>query len=69
MAIYATEMTKLEVSGNLVVLQPGSSKLFSKNDVIIKYEVAQNSNVPRFIVFYYYTMGDVDVFNYTTPNV
>ena len=39
MAIYAIDMTKLEVNGNLVTLQPGSSQLFSKNDFIVKYEV------------------------------
>ena len=32
MATYAIEMTNLEVNGNLVTLQPGSSQLFSEND-------------------------------------
>ena len=39
MAIYAMEITKLEVSGNLVILQPGSS--FSENNIIMKYKVNQ----------------------------
>ena len=46
MAIYAIEMTKIEVIGNLTALQPGSSKLFSKNDVITKYEVVLSPNPP-----------------------
>ena len=31
MAVYAINMTKVEVNGNLVTLQPGSSQLFSEN--------------------------------------
>ena len=55
MAIYAIEMTKLEVNGNLVTLQPGSSQLFSENDFTMKYEVEQSSmNSSSFIVFHYY---------------
>ena len=53
MAIYAMEMTKLEVNDKLVLL--GCSQLFRKNDVIIKYNVDQSSlNLPNFIVFHYY---------------
>ena len=36
-AIYAIEMTKLEVGGNLVTLQPSCFQLFSENDAIMKY--------------------------------
>ena len=43
MAIYAIEISKLQVNGNLVMLQPGSSQLFSLNDFIMKYEVDQSS--------------------------
>ena len=44
MAVYAIEISKLEVNGNLVMLQPGSSQLFSeKKDFIMKYEVDQSS--------------------------
>ena len=62
MAIYANEMTNLEVNDKLITLQPGSSQLFSKNNVIIKYEVNQTSmNSPSFIVFCHYLKRDVDV--------
>ena len=44
MAIYAIEMTRLEINGNLITLQPMSSQLFSeKDDFIMKYEVDQSS--------------------------
>ena len=43
MAIYAIEMTKLEVNGNLVALQPDDSQLFRESDVITKYEVSLSS--------------------------
>ena len=36
-------MSKLEIDGNLIALYPGSSQLFTKNGVITKYEVEQNS--------------------------
>ena len=69
MAIHAIEMTKLEVNGNLVTLQPGSSQLFSKNDLIMKYEVEQSSmNSPSFIVFHYYLEEGLDVAHYITSN-
>ena len=41
MDIYAIEMTKLEVGGNLVASQRGSSQLFSEKNVITKDEVEQ----------------------------
>ena len=70
MAIYATEMTKLEAKGKLVTLQPGSSQLFSKkNDFTMNNEVNQSSmNKPSLIVFHYFLEGDVDVAHYTTTN-
>ena len=69
MVIYAIKMTKLEVNGNLVTLQSGSSQLFSENDFIIKYEVDQSSmNLPSIIVLHYYLEGDIDVAHYTTTN-
>ena len=42
-AVYVIEMTKHEVNGKLVILWPGSSQLFSKNDLIMKYEVDKSS--------------------------
>ena len=70
MANYAIKMTKFEVNGNLVMLQPGSSQLFSENDFIMKCEVDQSSmSSPSFLVFHYYLEGDVDVAHYTTSNV
>ena len=42
MAIYSIEMIKLDVNGNLATLQPGSSQLFSENDVIMTCEVDQS---------------------------
>ena len=70
MAAYAIEMTKLEVNGNLVTLQPRSSKFFSENkDFIIKYEVNESSmNSLSFIVFQYYLIGDMDVAYDTITN-
>ena len=70
MAVYAIEMTKIEVNGKLATLQPQSSQLFSENkDFIMKYEVDQSSmNSPSFIVFHYYLKGDVDMAQYTTIN-
>ena len=70
MAVYAIEMTKLEVNGKLVTLQPVSSQLFSeKEDFIVKYQADQSSmNSPSFIVFHYYLKGDVNVAHYTTIN-
>ena len=53
---------------SLVALKPGSSQLFSENDVITKYEFKLSSNSPSFIVFYYYLEGDVDVAHYNTWN-
>ena len=69
-AVYAIEMTKLEVNGNLVTQQPGSSQLFDeKEDLIIKYEVDQSLiNSPSAIVLHYYLRGDVDVGYYTRTN-
>ena len=62
MAFYAIEMTKHEVNGNLVTLQPVCSQLFGGNDLIIKYDAEQTSmNSPSFIVFHYYLDRDVDV--------
>ena len=44
MTIYAMKMTKLEVNGNMVMLQPGSSQHFcEKDDFIMKYEFDQSS--------------------------
>ena len=38
MSLYAIEMTKLEVNGNLVMLQTEKTQLFSKkDDFIMKY--------------------------------
>ena len=70
MAIYAIEITKLEVNGKLVTLQPGRSQCYSaKEDFIMKYEVDQSSmNSPSFIVFHYYLERDLDVAHYTTTN-
>ena len=70
MAICAIEMTKLEVNGNLVMLQPRSSQHFSDNDdFIIKYEDVQSSIIsPSFIIFHHYLERDVDVAHYTTTN-
>ena len=70
MAVYAIEMTKLEVSSKLVMLQLGNSQLFDdKEDLIMKYEVNQSFiNSPSFIVFHYYLREDVDVACYTTTN-
>ena len=70
MAIYAIEMTKHEVNGKLVTLQPGSSQLFNENEeIIMKYEVNQSlMNSPSFIVFHYYLVGDDDVAYYTMTN-
>ena len=70
MTVYAIEMTKLEVNGKLVTLQPGSSELFDeKEDFIMKYEVDQSlMNSPSFIVLHCYLWGDVDVAYYTTAN-
>ena len=69
-AIYAIGMTKLDVNGNLVMLQPESSQQFSEKDhSIIKYEADQSSmNSPSFIVFHYYLQWDVDVAHYTIMN-
>ena len=68
MAVYAMEMTKLVVNCNLVTLQPGSSKLFNENYLVMKYEVDQSfMNSPSFIVFHYYLEGDVVAY-YTTAN-
>ena len=69
-AVYATEITKLEVNGKLVTLQPGSSQLFSENEnFIVKYDINQSSmNSPHFTVFHYYLVMDVDVAYYTTTN-
>ena len=63
MTIYVIEMTKLEVHGELVTLQPGSFQLISENkDFIMKYEVSQTTmNSPSFIVYHYYLVGDVAV--------
>ena len=68
MTIFVKEMTKLEVSGILVALQLGCSKLFSKNDVTTKYDVVQSSNSSSFHLFHYYHKKNVDVANYTTSN-
>ena len=70
MSVYAIEMTKLEVNGKLVTLQPGSSQHFSENnDFIMKYEVNKSSmNSPSFIVFHYYLVEDVDVAYFTKTN-
>ena len=46
MAIYVIEMTKLELNGDLVMLQTGSFQLFSENELIMKYEVEQSSMNP-----------------------
>ena len=44
MAIYAKEMTKIEVNGNLVTLQTENFQLFiEKDDFIMKDEVDQVS--------------------------
>ena len=67
--IYVLEMTELEINDNLVTLQPGSSQLFSENDLIMKYEVDQTSiNSTIFFVFQYYLKGDVDVAHNTMTN-
>ena len=69
MAIFAIEMTKLEINGDLVMLQPGSSQLFSEKDLTMKYEVKQSSmNSFSFIVFHYYLEGGMDVAHNTTTN-
>ena len=70
MAHYAIVMTKLEVNGNLVTLQPGSYQLFSEEEeFIMKYEVDQPfMNSPCFIVFHNFLVGDVDVAYHTTTN-
>ena len=70
MAVYAIEMTKLNINGKLVTLQPGSLQLYNeKEDVIMKYEVNQSSmNSPSFIVFHYYLVGYVDMAYYTNTN-
>ena len=43
-AIYAIEIKNLEVSGDMIALQPGSSQSFHENDIIAKYEVEQSSD-------------------------
>ena len=70
MAIYAKEMTKIEVNGNLVTLQTENFQLFiEKDDFIMKDEVDQVSmNSNSFVVFHYYLEGDIDVAYYTMPN-
>ena len=70
MSIYSIMMTKLEFSGNLVMLQPGSSQLLNEiEDFITKYEVDQSSlKSPNFIVFHYNLEGDVDMAHYATAN-
>ena len=70
MAVYAIEMTKLEVNGKLVTLQPGSSQLFDeKEDFIMKYEVNHGfMNSCSFIVFHHDLVGDVNVAYYTMTN-
>ena len=69
MAVYAIEMTPLEVNGNLDALQPDRFPLFCENDVIMKYEVEQSSiDSLSFIVFYYYLEKDADTTHYTTSN-
>ena len=68
-AIYAIEMTELEVHGNLITLQQSNFQLFSKNDVIIKYEVKQSSiHSIISIFFHYYLQRDVDVAHCITTN-
>ena len=53
MAIYAIEMTKLEVNGNLVMLQPESFQLFSnKDDFIMKCEIDNWPNFHEFTQFH-----------------
>ena len=68
MAMYAIEMTKLELKCNLVALQAGSSELFSENDVITKYEVEQSFDSPFYIVFHYYLQGHRNMVHYTISN-
>ena len=65
MVLYAIEMATLEVNGNLVTLQPGSSQLFSKNDIIMRCEVDKIHLVSQ---SHYYLKEDVDVAHYTTTN-
>ena len=57
MAIYAIDITKLEVNGNFVMF----------HHFIMKYEAVQSSmSSLSFIMFYYYLEGDKDVAYYTT---
>ena len=41
MAFSVIKTIKFDVNDNLVVLQPDSSQLFSQNDIITNFEVAQ----------------------------
>ena len=69
MAIYAIEMIRLEINGNLVILQPVNFQLFSEKDVITKYKVNQSfMSSPSFIVLHYYLVGYEDVAQYTVTN-
>ena len=69
MTSYAIEKMKLEVNDNLVSLEPGSSHLFSENDVNINNEVEQSSLYSSsLLVFHYYFEGNVDVVDCTTSN-
>ena len=62
-------MTELKVNGNLVMLQPGSSQLFSEDESIMKFEVEQSPfNSPSLTVFHYHLKGGVDMASYTTTN-
>ena len=69
MALYAVDMTELQVNGNLVELQACRFQFFSKEDVITKYEVEQCPYSPSFTVFHCYTQKDVDKAKDTTTNV
>ena len=69
MAIYAIEMTKLEVNVTLVTTQTCSSQFFSEHDLNMTYDVEQSSlNALSFRVFHYYLEGHVNVAHYTTAN-
>ena len=61
MAIYAIVITKFEINGNLVALEPGSPNLFGENYVIMNYEVKQNSIHSLTFMVHYYLEQDVDV--------